>query len=232
MTSKSEGELDLAERTLASIAAQLPGATAVFRKAKLDFCCGSDVPLKTAAVEKNLPLDELLSRLTLLKADGARSAPHDPDELVPYILTHFHEVHRREVPELIRLAKKVEAVHRDHSLVPRGLSDTLDEIGTELESHMQKEEAVLFPMMLNGGNPMIRFPIARMRLEHAEHGERLHRLEEIAHGFEPPPDACTTWRALYTGLHKLVDDLMEHIHLENNVLFPQFADESSDGGDA
>jgi regulator of cell morphogenesis and NO signaling len=224
MTSTIEPNTDLADRTLADIATHLPGATAVFRKAKLDFCCGGNIALKTAAAEKDLPLGELLAYLSALNADATESAPHDPGELVPYIITRFHEVHRREIPELIRLAKKVEAVHHEHPLVPSGLAEALEDIGRELGSHMQKEETVLFPMMLAGDNAMIRFPIAQMRLEHTEHGERLHHLEAIAHGYEPPPEACATWRALYTGLRKLVDDLMEHIHLENNVLFPQFAD--------
>ena len=225
MTSTIEQGTDFADRTLANIAAHLPGATAVFRKAKLDFCCGGNVALKAAAAEKGLPLDDLVASLSSLKADAPASAPRDPDQLVPYIVTHFHEVHRREVPELIRLAKRVEAVHREHPLVPRGLAEALEDVAAELETHMRKEEDVLFPMMLGGGNPMIRFPIAQMRLEHTEHGERLRRLETIAHSFEPPPEACTTWRALCTGLRKFVDDVMEHIHLENNVLFPQFAND-------
>ncbi len=90
---------------------------------------------------------------------------------------------------------------------------------------MQKEEQVLFPLMRAGGAPMIVHPIARMRFEHDEHGERLRRLEALTGNFALPADACPTWAALYTGLRKLVDDLMEHVHLENNVLFPQFAAE-------
>jgi regulator of cell morphogenesis and NO signaling len=224
MTSTVEQNADLANRTLADIATHLPGATAVFRKAKLDFCCGGNIALQAAAAEKDLPLGELVASLSALNAEATESAPRDPSQLVPYIVTRFHEVHRREIPELIRIAKKVEAVHREHPLVPRGLAEALEDVGTELGSHMEKEETVLFPMMLAGGNAMIRFPITQMRLEHTEHGERLRHMEKIAYGFEPPPEACATWRALYTGLRKLVDDLMEHIHLENNVLFPQFAD--------
>jgi len=216
-------EQNLADRTLAEIAAHIPGATTVFRKAKLDFCCGGNVALKVAAAEKNLPLDDLVANLSSIGAPTEKSAPDAVSELVPYIVERFHSVHRRELQELLRLAKKVEAVHREHPHVPKGLADVLVEIGQELEAHMQKEEGVLFPMMLNGGGPMIQFPIARMRLEHDEHGAHLRRLEEIAHGFELPTGACATWRALYTGLRKFVNDLMEHVHLENNVLFPKFA---------
>lgn len=214
-----------AEQTLGGIAARVPGATAIFRELKLDFCCGGHVALKTAAAEKKLPLDDLISRLDALKPGCAPPAPAAPGELVPHILARFHETHRQELPELVRLAKKVEAVHREHPLVPQGLSEALEETRMELESHMQKEETILFPMMLAGGNTSIAFPISVMRAEHIGHGEQLVRLESLAHGFEPPPEACATWRALYTGLHKLVDDVREHIHLENNVLFPQFADD-------
>lgn len=230
MTPTIEDQAGLAERTLGEIAAQIPGATALFRKAKLDFCCGGNVALKTAAVEKKLSLDDLVANLSSLSAAASTSSSRDPNQLVPFILTRFHEVHRQEIPELIRLAKRVETVHREHPLVPHGLADALGEIGTDLGDHMQKEESVLFPMMLSGGNPMIHFPIARMRLEHTEHGDRLRRLEDIAQGFEPPPEACATWRALYMGLRKFVDDVMEHIHLENNVLFPQYADEPEADG--
>ena len=94
----------------------------------------------------------------------------------------------------------------------------------ELEDHMMKEEVVLFPMMLSGGNAMIAHPVSRMRSEHDRHGENLRAIERLGHDFAPPPNACNTWRALYTGLDKFRNDLMEHIHLENNVLFPQFTD--------
>jgi regulator of cell morphogenesis and NO signaling len=76
--------------------------------------------------------------------------------------------------------------------------------------------------MRAGGHPMISAPIGRMRYEHDEHGERLANLESLAHGFELPDEACPTWRALYTGLRKLIDDVHEHVHLENNVLFARF----------
>jgi regulator of cell morphogenesis and NO signaling len=69
---------------------------------------------------------------------------------------------------------------------------------------------------------MIRHPIGRMRDEHDEHGERLANLQALAHDFELPEEACSTWRALYAGVRKLIDDVHEHVHLENNVLFARF----------
>jgi regulator of cell morphogenesis and NO signaling len=94
-----------------------------------------------------------------------------------------------------------------------------------LEEHMQKEEQILFPMMRAGGVPMIMGPIQVMEHEHVEHGEKLRQLEAMTRNHTPPADGCTSWIALYAGTRKLVDDVMQHIHLENNVLFPQFSGE-------
>src|SRR3546814_9940898 len=81
---------------------------------------------------------------------------------------------------------------------------------------MLKEEAVLFPLMLDGGHPMITNPIAQMRHDHDDHGATLRRIEEITGGFWLPDGACRSWQALNAGAAKLASDLMEHIHLENN----------------
>jgi regulator of cell morphogenesis and NO signaling len=92
----------------------------------------------------------------------------------------------------------------------------------ELLDHMQKEETILFPMLKAGGNPMVVLPISMMRSEHTSHGEQLDRLTALTHDGTLPPGACNTWQALYVGIAQLSDDLINHIHLENNVLFPQF----------
>ena len=211
----------LADLPLGQIALQLPGATAIFRRHKLDFCCGGTASLRDAARERGMDTGGILEELHRL-ATGAVDAPTEPDALIEHILTRFHDTHRRELPELIVLAQRVEARHEAHPDVPRGLAEMLQEIAAELESHMQKEERILFPLMRAGGAPMIVHPIGVMQHEHIEHGERLRRLEELTHDHVPPADACTSWRALYAGTRKLVDDVMQHIHLENNVLFPQF----------
>jgi regulator of cell morphogenesis and NO signaling len=214
--------MTFADRTLAEIATNLPGATAVLRAHKLDFCCGGDVALSQAVATRGLSLAGVESALAALSPALVSAIPHQPAPLIDHILKRYHDVHRRELPELVRLATRVEAVHRDHPEVPNDLATMLAVMTEELEGHMLKEEAILFPILRSGSNPMIVHPIARMRAEHDDHGERLRALEELTRNFTPPADACPTWRALYTGLHKLVDDLMEHIHLENNILFPQF----------
>src|SRR3546814_8337539 len=113
------------------------------------------------------------------------------DTLFPYTTlfrSRYHQTHRRELPELARLARRVEAVHREHPRVPAGLADTFEVLSDELEEHMLKEEAVLFPLMLDGGHPMITNPIAQMRHDHDDHGATLRRIEEITGGFWLPED--------------------------------------------
>lgn len=153
----------------------------------------------------------------------AEAALATPD-LIAHILERYHETHRREWPELIALARKVEQVHADHEQVPRGLGDVLALIAEDLEAHQQKEERILFPMMLGGAGPMIRHPIARMMIEHEDVEVQLHVLEERTGGLEPPLDACGSWRRLYAGCRKFRDDLRAHIRLEDTVLFPRFTE--------
>jgi regulator of cell morphogenesis and NO signaling len=222
---EAAADLALADRSLGEIAIAWPAAIAVFRREGLDFCCGGNVPLREAAAARGLSLEALEAELVALgERDAGAPERASPAALIEHILRRFHAVHRREIPDLAVLARKVEAVHRDHPLVPKGLAAALTELGSELELHMAKEEQVLFPLMRNGGGAMpIVHPITRMRHEHDEHGVKLRRIAEITHDLALPSDACNSWRALYAGIEKLVADVMQHIHTENNLLFPQFA---------
>lgn len=211
--------LEFQSRTLSNLATEIPGATAIFRKHKLDFCCGGAVPLSEAAAAKGLDAASIADEIAAL-APTNHETPRETNALIAHILTRYHEVHRRELPELIRLAKRVEAVHGARDDAPRGLADLLHRMALDLESHMQKEEQVLFPMMEAGGNDFIRHPIAAMRAEHVEAGDLLKKIEVF--GGPAPEDACPTWRALNAGVTKFCDDLMSHIHLENNILFSAF----------
>ncbi len=174
-----------------------------------------------------LPLDPLPSSGF---ASGSKGALPDEDEAIPdstgeiiaFILNRYHNVHRDELPALIALARKVESAHASHPEVPNGLADFLEEVADSLETHMQKEEQVLFPMIERGGHPMIGHPIAMMRAEHDDHMENLAALAGLTGGFKLPEDACGSWRALYAGLAKLSADIERHIGVENNVLFPRF----------
>jgi regulator of cell morphogenesis and NO signaling len=142
--------------------------------------------------------------------------------LVDLIVSRYHDTHRREFPEAIRMARKVEAVHGGLPDCPPGLGDHLAFMFDDLESHQQREEQVLFPMILAGGSPMIRFPIARMMAEHADVEEQLFRLRTLTGDFTVPANACATVRGLIAACRKLDLDLREHMRLENEVLFAPF----------
>jgi regulator of cell morphogenesis and NO signaling len=215
------GSQTLAPRSLGEIAASLPGATSIFRRHKLDFCCGGSESLEQAARRKGLDPAQIEAELAQLSPEDS-SLPENVDDLIRHVLDRYHQVHRRELPELCKLAIRVERVHADHPAVPAGLSRLLEHMHAALVSHMQKEEQILFPLMLTGGNSMIVHPIGMMRHEHDEHGEELRALAALTGDMIPPEGACNSWRALYAGLAKLAEDLTEHIHIENNILFPRF----------
>ncbi len=213
---------DFANTHVGEIAAALPGATAIFRKHKIDFCCGGGVSLAEAAKARNASLHDIEAALAELGVQFERVAPQETSALIDHILDRFHARHRAELPELIKLARRVEAVHKDHADAPRGLAAHLEHMLAELEAHMQREEQRLFPMMLSDGCAILAFPVGQMRLEHDDHAVAIRSLDVLAHGFVTPQGACRSWQALYAGCAKFVSDLMEHIHLENNVLFPRF----------
>ncbi|MCB9914850.1 MAG: iron-sulfur cluster repair protein YtfE [Planctomycetes bacterium] len=210
--------------TLADLAVRFAGASRVFHRHGLDYCCNGRIPLHEACLRRELDPNVLLAELR--EAAGAASTGPGPvdgplPQLIQHLLDHYHEPHRAEVPRLVEMATRVEAVHGDKPECPRGLAAHLSHMGQELEMHMQKEEQVLFPMILRGLGANAGMPISVMEEEHQDHGRNLERLRKLAHDFDPPECACNTWRALYLGLDELEQQLMDHIHLENNVLFPR-----------
>lgn len=210
------------EQAIGQIAVALPGATAVFRRLKLDFCCGGQVSLRQSVAEKGLDLAVVVDELAGLHYGDAPAGLTEPVALIDHIVTRYHDVHRQQLPELIRMARRVESVHRDKPDVPAGLADALEAMEQELLGHMQKEEQILFPMLKSGGHPFVTQPIGMMRHEHVDHGDALAKVMALTYDATPPEGACNTWRALYAGLAQFSEDLVNHIHLENNVLFPQF----------
>lgn len=213
---------NLPDQTLGTLASAVPGATRVFHEFQLDFCCGGSTTLAEAVQQQGLDLDKIVTALAQLTADPAvgvdwRQTP--PEELVAHIVARFHERHRVQLPELIRLARRVEHVHAGRPGCPSGLAEVLEGLQQELESHMMKEEQVLFPMLANGLNGPAQAPISVMRFEHDQHGNALNDIQRLTNNITTPLNACNTWRALYGGLNAFKEDLMQHIHLENNVLF-------------
>ncbi len=215
--------------TLADFATAYPAASRVFHRYGLDFCCGGRRPLNEVCSERGL--DEAAIVEAIEQESATESAPRwdtapIPD-LVAFIITRYHNRLREELPELVGLARKVESVHADKASCPRGLANQLKAVHENVLMHLGKEENVLFPLILDGMGRMATGPIRVMEQEHDDHREGLQRTRELTRNLVAPEEACTTWRALYLRLDALESDLMEHIHLENNVLFPRVL-----GGDA
>ncbi|EFE97552.1 iron-sulfur cluster repair protein YtfE [Serratia odorifera] len=216
--------MDYHNHTLGALAIAIPGASKLFRDHDLDFCCGGKRTLQHAAQRKSLDLQQLQSQLAALATgeSNARDWRQAPlAEIIDYILPRFHQRHREQLPELVLMAEKVERVHGDKPACPRGLAKQLMLIRQDLDNHMMKEEQILFPMIVNGMGRQAMGPIAVMEHEHAEAGEQLEVLKFLTNNLTPPANACTTWQALYRGIDQFIADLMEHIHLENNLLFPR-----------
>ena len=139
--------------------------------------------------------------------------------IIEHILARYHQVHRYQLQDLLSLAEKVSSVHAD--VFPAEILPLLRQTQQELLSHMQKEERVLFPMILNGAGIQASMPIQVMRHEHDEHQQTLARFRELTQDFVAPANACASWQRLYAELAIFCNDLRDHIVLENEVLFPR-----------
>jgi len=213
-----------ANQTLGQVASTHPASTLVFLRHRLDFCCGGGKRLDDACRDAGLDPSKVILEI---EAEGTSKAPERVDtrplpELIDLILSRYHEPLHTDLPALIAAAQRVERVHARKPSCPSGLAMVLVQLAIELEAHMAKEEQKLFPAIRAGRSGAdVHMPIRRMMAEHDDHGVSLRRVRELATDFVPPAEACATWRALYAGLEKLEAELMEHIHLENNVLFPR-----------
>ncbi len=214
------------ETTVGQIATEHPLATRVFHRHGIDFCCGGGKPLKDVCAARGIDTDVVLAEIQ--KELDASAKPEERwdqaslEELIDHILVTYHEPLYEELPRLETMAGKVLDVHRDKD------PDTLSELQTicvdlhaELKNHMAKEEQVLFPMIRSGQGAMAGGPITVMLHEHDSAATALRRLRELTKDYEVPAEACNTWRALWHGLAALEESLHQHIHLENNILFPR-----------
>ena len=211
--------------TLAELATTIPSASRVFHRHRLDFCCGGAQSLADACAARGLDATRVAGEIDALVADPTAGVARCDTLPVPRLLDHieqrYHATLREELPRLVQMAQRVERAHADKPNRPVGLAAHLEEMAESLESHMQKEEQILFPMLRAGAGAMASMPIQVMVHEHDDHALNLRRMRTLATDFVAPPEACPTWRALYLGLDALERELMEHIHLENNVLFPR-----------
>lgn len=146
--------------------------------------------------------------------------------LFDHILRRYHDTHRSELPELIALARKVETVHADDPNAPHGLTEALEALTVDLGVHMRKEESAIIAALDHANTRNASAPFTALRHDHDNNEATMNRIAATTHGFKLPNYACGSWRQLYAGLSKLVDDLVEHMYLENNVLFPRLEAEA------
>jgi len=207
------------------IATRAPLATRVFARHGIDFCCGGGLPLTQACARREVAVDDVLAEIQteLASSEGEvaswEGAPLDA--LIEHILATYHRPLDEELPRIEAMARKVHAVHGDKDPERLGaMLKTYLALKADLEPHMMKEEQILFPMILAGEGAMAGGPVHVMQMEHEEAGGLLRRLRELTDDYTPPEGACNTWRALWHAFADLERSLHEHIHLENNILFP------------
>lgn len=217
-------------QTVAELAARSLAAARVFEDHGIDFCCGGAKPVDQACREKGVDPDRLLAEL---EAAAKAGEPGERDwnqaplaELAAHIVDRHHRYLKAELP---RLSNWLTAVRKAHDATDgptlRALEYTYTAMRDELEMHMQKEEMILFPAIQGtSSHPCfgsVANPIRVMEHEHDSAGRALREMRSLTSGYQAPPHACNTFRALYAGLAELEKDLHLHIHLENNILFPR-----------
>lgn len=227
---------DLATAQVAQLARQHPGTIRVFQRHRIDFCCGGKRRVTEAAERAGLDAARLVTELTLAMGDAAGSGlehlPDSPGDLGKWIVSRYHVALRGELPRLVQMADRVETVHGAEmpEILPP-LAAHVRALAAELFDHMREEEEALFPAIerveraAEGGEAAAEGDLAALVAaredEHEAAGEHLRALRELAADFTPPEWACNTFRGLYHGLGELERELHEHIHVENNVLFPR-----------
>jgi regulator of cell morphogenesis and NO signaling len=213
-------------RTVGEFAVEYPLATRVFARHGIDFCCGGGKSLHEACGIRNLDTDTILEEIRK-EVSGTDESPQRWEEaplgdLIDHILINYHRPLDAELPRLEAMARKVNDVHGEKAEeMLSGVLSTYLALKAELKQHMAKEEQILFPMIKNGQGAMAGGPVSVMMHEHDNAGAALERLRTLTRGYEVPAAACNTWRALWHGLAALETSLQQHIHLENNILFPR-----------
>jgi regulator of cell morphogenesis and NO signaling len=226
-------------QTVREIAINNPQTVRIFESLGIDYCCGGKRPLREACELAKVPLEraiELLAAVELQSGSleerswsGASLA-----ELTGHIVQRYHRSVREESPRLALLLEKVVNRHGGAHPELRSIQDLFGALSHELFAHMLKEEQVLFPYLQKmeaaasgaGVRPeacfgSVEFPIARMLADHDDAGELLARMRELSGQYQAPQEACPSYRGLYHGLQEFERDLHQHIHLENNILFPR-----------
>jgi regulator of cell morphogenesis and NO signaling len=226
-------------KTVGEIAAEMPSATREFEKLGIDYCCGGARTLGEACAAANISVDEALARLenSLSSSQSGTSADWQNQllaDLIAHITATHHVFVREECPRLDALAAKVVGVHgRKHPELLQ-VQAMFAALAEELRVHLMKEEQILFPYVLLmeestlAGEPAppsmfgtVMNPVRMMMQEHDGAGEALRSLRSVTNDYTLPAEACISYRTLYQALQDFESDLHQHIHLENNILFPR-----------
>ena len=157
-----------------------------------------------------------------MHTDANAAVPQKTGALIDHILDNYHAMHRADLASLVPLASRVEQVHSDDPDAPKGVARALTTLAHEMEDHTTKQETILFPAMRAGGGAGIEHSIAVMRNEHDTLAGSMSLIRKLTGGLTPPEHACGSWRSRYGGTATLLDELADHIALENDVLFPRF----------
>ncbi len=226
--------MDFAPTTpIADIVSMAPDSMKVFERYQIDFCCGGKRPIGEVCAAQGVSLDALRADIAAAGTNSdsdTRTWTSAPlTELVQHIVSRYHGKLKQDLPGLSRMSEKVAEVHGDRHPETREVAGVYQQLRAEMESHMMKEEGILFPIIVqvdqgNLSHPMaahISHPIHVMEQEHESAGAALARMRALSGGFAVPSDGCKTYEALYAGLDELERDLHAHIHLENNILFPR-----------
>ncbi len=225
-------------QTVGEIAAEAPAAVRVFEKYRIDYCCGGKRPLEEVCRERGISPEAVLAEVKEAAAGPATDrdwSRASMTELIHHIVSTHHEYLKSELPVLdARLGRVIEAHGANHGDMLRDLRRVFAGLRDEITAHLRKEEMILFPALEDlerarneGRDPAptpfgsVRNPIRMMMFEHDNAGDALSRMRTVTGNYTLPEDACPTFGALYAGLQELEADLHQHIHLENNILFPR-----------
>ncbi|MFL0726313.1 MAG: iron-sulfur cluster repair di-iron protein [Prochlorococcus sp.] len=211
---------------LAKLVDQYPLSSRVLLKYGLDFCCGGKNTVAQACEAREIDLDMVISDLGLCKLKSSNKiwSSASNQELITHILDSYHAPLHENLPHLVELLSRVEKAHAPkYKQLFIDLAQTILNFSSELIDHMAKEEQILFPWILANRQPRPIEPIHCMKKDHQIASAFLTKLTELTNNYQPPKEACTTWKSLYTQLQLFDHELRNHIHLENNILFPRFS---------
>jgi len=230
---------DLKTTSLAQIVNSNHKAASVFEKYHLDFCCKGKRSLQQACSEQQLQPEQIISEIERLSGSAASidSLPFEEmqlTQLIEYIVLTHHAYVNRELPLIFGYLQKVASKHGERHPEMIKIFQLFAAVKEELEGHMKKEEHILFPriiemekFILNDTGNMhlnityLQSPITVMEHEHDHAGTLLNEIRILSNNYTPPADACTTYSLSFAALQGFELDLHQHIHLENNILFPK-----------